>query len=154
MSAACCGEEPVFGAETTMPEAVREAKEAVWGMAAFALVYPVLMGLTRGADAAATAATQFCVAWALGLLVFGFIEGARSVRTLVMGFALLQAVVGWYAINDLETVPPLAGLAAAGYSLGASAAVLRLLSRPEAKAWFGARAPRPPDNDDWIATTG
>ncbi|MEV6320294.1 hypothetical protein AB0M45_03705 [Nocardia sp. NPDC051787] len=135
------GEEPFVGVETAMPEAVRDVREAVAGMAGFGLAYPVLMNLTRGGDAAAMASTQFCVAWALGLLVFGFAEGARTVRGLALALAILQAVVGCSALRDLATVPPLIGVVAAAYSLGSSAAVVHLLCRPDAKAWFGVREP-------------
>ncbi|MEU2037551.1 hypothetical protein [Nocardia niwae] len=140
MSLAFSGEEPSVGVETAMPEAVRDVRAAVAGLAGFGLAYPVLMNLTRGGDAAATASTQFCVAWALGLLVLGFAEGAPAVRRLTMGLALLQAVVGCWAIRDLAAVPPVVGIVAAGYSLATSAAVVHLLCRPEAKAWFGVPA--------------
>lgn len=141
VSLAFSGEEPSIGVETTMPEAVRDVREAVAGMAGFGLAYPVLMNLTRGDDAAATASVQFCVAWALGLLVLGFAEGAHPVRRLTITLAILQAVVGCWAIRDLATVPPAVGLVAAGYSLATSVAVVRLLCRPDAKAWFGVRVP-------------
>ncbi|MEU2031956.1 hypothetical protein [Nocardia amamiensis] len=134
-------EEPSVGVETAMPEAVRDVREAVAGMAGFGLAYPVLMNLTRGGDAAAMASAQFCVAWALGLLVFGFAEGARPVRSLALALAILQAVVGCWALRDLATVPPLIGVVAAAYSLGASAVVVHLLCQPDAKAWFGVREP-------------
>ncbi|MEU5758047.1 hypothetical protein [Nocardia sp. NPDC047648] len=137
MSSAFSGEESAVGVETAMPEAVRDVREAVAGMAGFGLAYPVLMNLTRGGDAAATASTQFCVAWALGLLVLGFAEGAPAVRKLTIGLALLQAVVGCWAIRDSATVPPVVAIVAAAYSLATSAAVVYLLCRPEAKAWFG-----------------
>ncbi|MFG3615347.1 hypothetical protein [Nocardia sp. NPDC047654] len=137
MSLAFSGEEPSVGVETAMPEAVRDVREAVAGMAGFGLAYPVLMNLTRGGEAAATASTQFCVAWALGLLVLGFAEGAPAVRKLTIGLALLQAVVGCWAIRDSATVPPVVAIVAAAYSLATSAAVVYLLCRPEAKAWFG-----------------
>ncbi|WP_040780008.1 hypothetical protein [Nocardia pneumoniae] len=135
------GDEPSVGAETAMPQAVRDVREAVAGMAGFGLAYPVLMNLTRGGDAAATASTQFCVAWALGLLVFGFAEGARTVRSLALALAILQAVVGCWSLRDLATIPPLIGVVAAAYSLGTSAAVVHLLCQPDAKAWFGVREP-------------
>ncbi len=141
VSLAFSGEEPSIGVETAMPESVRDVREAVAGMAGFGLAYPVLMNLTRGGDAAATASTQFCVAWALGLLVLGFTEGAHSVRRLTVTLAVLQAVLGCWAIRDLTTVPPVVGVVAAGYSLATSGAVVYLLCRPEAKAWFGVRAP-------------
>ncbi|MFF7939389.1 hypothetical protein ACFZC5_06750 [Nocardia gamkensis] len=137
MSSAFSGEESSVGVETAMPEAVRDVREAVAGMAGFGLAYPVLMNLTRGGDAAAMASTQFCVAWALGLLVLGFAEGAPAVRKLTIGLALLQAVVGCWAIRDSATVPPVVAIVAAAYSLATSAAVVYLLCRPEAKAWFG-----------------
>ncbi|WP_040867489.1 hypothetical protein [Nocardia exalbida] len=137
MSLAFSGEEPSAGVETAMPEAVRDVREAVAGMAGFGLAYPVLMNLTRGGDAAATASTQFCVAWALGLLVLGFAEGAPAVRKLTIGLAFLQAVVGCWAIRDSATVPPVVAIVAAAYSLATSAAVVYLLCRPEAKTWFG-----------------
>ncbi|MFI9409085.1 hypothetical protein [Nocardia gamkensis] len=137
MSSAFSGEESSVGVETAMPEAVRDVREAVAGMAGFGLAYPVLMNLTRGGDAAATASAQFCVAWALGLLVLGFAEGAPAVRKLTIGLALLQAVVGCWAIRDSATVPPVVAIVAAAYSLATSAAVVYLLCRPEAKAWFG-----------------
>ncbi|WP_454196732.1 hypothetical protein [Nocardia sp. Marseille-Q1738] len=135
------GEEPSVGVETAMPEAIRDVREAVAGMAGFGLAYPVLMNLTRGGDAAAMASTQFCVAWALGLLVFGFAEGAHMVRGLALALAILQAVVGCSALRDLATVPPLIGVVAAAYSLGTSAVVVHLLCLPDAKAWFGVREP-------------
>ncbi|MFE7742789.1 hypothetical protein [Nocardia sp. NPDC057455] len=137
MSLAFSGDESSVGVEIAMPEAVRDVREAVAGMAGFGLVYPVLMNLTRGGDAAATASTQFCVAWALGLLVLGFAQDAPGVRRLTIALTLLQAVVGCWAIRDMATVPPVVGVVAAGYSLATSAAVLHLLRRPEAKAWFG-----------------
>lgn len=140
MSSAFSGEEPSVGVEAAMPEAVRDVREAVAGMAGFGLAYPVLMNLTRGGDAAATASTQFCVAWALGLLVLGFAEDAPAVRKLTIGLALLQAVVGCWAIRDSATIPPVVAIVAAAYSLATSAAVVYLLCRPEAKAWFGVTA--------------
>lgn len=124
-----------------MPVAVRDVREAVAGLAGFAIAYPVLMNLTRGGDAAAAASTQFCVAWALGLLVFGFAEGARTIRSLAIALAIMQAALGCSALGDLETVPPLVGIVAAAYSLGTSAVVVHLLCQPEAKAWFGVREP-------------
>ncbi|MFR9773482.1 hypothetical protein [Nocardia sp. SC052] len=141
MSLAFSGEEPSVGVETAMPAAVRDVREAVAGMAGFGLAYPVLMNLTCGGDAAATASTQFCVAWALGLLVLGFAEGAPAVRKLTIALALLQAVVGCWAIRDLASVPPVVGVVAAGYSVATSVAVVHLLCRPEAKGWFGVPVP-------------
>ncbi|MGQ4616258.1 hypothetical protein [Nocardia sp. R7R-8] len=43
--------------------------------------------------------------------------------------------------RDLATVPPVVALVAAGYSLATSAAVVHLLCRPEAEAWFGTPVP-------------
>ncbi|MGO4613958.1 hypothetical protein AB4305_07265 [Nocardia sp. 2YAB30] len=123
--------------EAEMPDAVQDVREAIWGMVGFATAYPIIMGVTRGAEAAAASSSQFCVAWALGLLVFGFAEGARAVRTLALILAIGQAVVGWRVIGDLATVPPAVGVLAACYSLGTTAAVVHLLRRPDAKAWFG-----------------
>ncbi|WP_280493648.1 hypothetical protein [Nocardia asiatica] len=141
MSLAFSGDESSIGVETAMPEAVRDVREAVAGMAGFGLVYPVLMNLTRGGDAAATASTQFCVAWALGLLVFGYTEGAHAVRRLTLTLAVLQAFLGCWAIRDLASVPPVVGVVAAAYSLATSGVVVHSLCRPEAEAWFGVRAP-------------
>ncbi|MGK8522990.1 hypothetical protein ACRS6B_16155 [Nocardia asteroides] len=132
-------EEPSIGVETTTPEAIRDVREAIAGMAAFGLAYPVLMNLTRGGDAAAVASAQFCVAWALGLLAAGFTEGAHTAHRLTITLALLQAVIGCWAIRDLTTVPPVVGIVAAAYSLATSVAVVHLLCRADAKAWFGVR---------------
>ncbi|MEU7764676.1 hypothetical protein AB0B25_06095 [Nocardia sp. NPDC049190] len=139
MGVAYSGEDPPVTVESGIPAAIRDVREAIWGLAGFALAYPMIMGVTCGGKAAAAASAQFCVAWALGLLGFGFAEGARGVRALTLILAIAQAIVGWYAIGGPAPIPPAVAVVAACYSLGTTAAVVHLPRRPEVKVWFGAR---------------
>ncbi|MFF3223604.1 hypothetical protein ACFYV7_12505 [Nocardia suismassiliense] len=120
---------------TELPEAAREAREAAWGLAAFGLAYPVVMGLTRSAEAAGGAAIQFLFSWLLGLVAWGFTRGASGVRVLAVILALAQAVVGWR--TQPNDIPFEQWIVAVLFSLGTSGAVVYQLCRAEAKEWFG-----------------
>jgi hypothetical protein len=118
-----------------MPEPVREARQAAWGLAGVGVAYPVVLGLTLGGVAAEGAMARFFVSWILGATVFAFAGGGDGVRRVAAALASLQAVVGF--VVHADAIPPLLGLVPSVYSLGIAIAIVYLLSRAESRVWFG-----------------
>jgi hypothetical protein len=117
-----------------MPTRVREAREAVWGLAAFGIAYPVIMGVFIGGTAGRTAALQFGCSWILGLAACGFAGRSPHVRTAAIILAVLQGAMGFWV--RAGTIPSVLWLGAAMYSVGTACAVVYMLHQAESEAWF------------------
>ncbi|MGN2637274.1 hypothetical protein ACWEKT_31625 [Nocardia takedensis] len=118
-----------------LPAAVREAREAAFGLAAFGIAYPVVLGVTIGGGAAGTGALQFAPGVLLGIVALGFGSGDALLRRLALILAAVQIVLGLRVAGevDLGVIPVLTVF----YAWIVSGAVVHLLRRPQAKEWFG-----------------
>ncbi|MBH0774879.1 hypothetical protein [Nocardia bovistercoris] len=124
-----------------MPGPVREAREAALGLAGFGILYPVVLGMTVGGSAAVSGALRFVPGVLMGMAALGFGNADIRRRRAALALALLQIVVavrfsgisGLDAASDLGVIPLLTVV----YACGISVVVLYLLTRPQAREWFG-----------------
>lgn len=111
-----------------MPASVRAAQLLLLGLAGMGLVCAAAADWLLGIRSGLTIAVGFVPSWLLGLLACGFRAVGGGIRKAVLGLSLA---------NLLWTIPSITqGLPPGWLGPAASIAVMVLLFRPAARAWF------------------